>query len=218
MSSAAKAEISRQNSQASTGPKTEEGKQRSSLNATRHGFTGQTLILSPEEKEAYENHCIAYLEQYSPATHEETDLVQQYADLLWSLHQISVQQINVLSIIDAITVQLMAAGDLDALTAATAPHFKTLNTLAIYEQRRRRAAEATIARFTALAQAGREAREKDLTEAVRYYQANKAQDQPWNPADSGFVCSLAEIEKHLARQSAAAEVKKFFDDRKLSAK
>src|SRR5271168_1963507 len=109
-------EINRQNAQASTGPKTEEGKQRSSLNATRHGFTGQTLVLSPEEKDAYETHCIAYMEQYQPATHEETELIQQYADLSWSLHQISVQQINILSIMNAVTARFMKEGDIDGLT------------------------------------------------------------------------------------------------------
>ena len=38
--------INRANAQRSTGPKTEEGKQRSSLNALRHGLTGQTIILN----------------------------------------------------------------------------------------------------------------------------------------------------------------------------
>src|SRR5271168_4764356 len=96
-------EINRQNAQSSTGPKTEEGKQRSSLNAVKHGFTGQTLILSPEEKEAYEFHVLAFTDQYKPATHEETDLLQQYADLRWSLHQIAIQQSNVFAILNAVT-------------------------------------------------------------------------------------------------------------------
>jgi hypothetical protein len=210
MSSPSRAEINRQNAEASTGPKTEEGKQRSSLNATRHGFTGQTLVLSPEEKEAYESHCIAYMELYQPATHEETDLIQQFADLRWTLHQISIQQTNVLSIMNAVTAKFMKEGDLDGLTAANKLHYRTLSTLSTYEQRRRRAAEATIARFNELSQA----RKQQLAQAVQHYKANKAQGKPWNPADSGFVCSVEEIEKHLARESAAAEVKKFLTERK----
>jgi hypothetical protein len=206
-------EINRQNAQASTGPKTEEGKQRSSLNATRHGFTGQTLVLSPEEKEAYESHCIAYMEQYQPANHEETDLIQQYADLRWTLHQISIQQTNVLSIMNAITAKFMKDGDLDGLTLANTPHYRTLSTLSTYEQRRRRAAEATIARFTALATARIAAQKQELAQAVLHYNANKAQGKTWNPADSGFVCSLAEIEAHL-KQKAAADLQKFYSDRK----
>jgi hypothetical protein len=167
-------------------------------NATRHGFTGQTLILSPEEKEAYETHCIAYIDQYSPSSHEETDLVQQYADLRWTLHQISVQQSNTLSIINAITTKLMKNGDFEALTAATAQLFKTLNTLAIYEQRRRRAAEATLERLNMLTAARRHA----VTQAAPIYKLHKAQDKPFIPSDFGFVCSLAEIERYILRESA----------------
>jgi hypothetical protein len=209
MSTPARAEINRQNAQHSTGPTSPEGKQRSSLNATRHGFAGQTLFLSPEEKEAYETHCIAYMELYQPANHEETDLIQQYADLRWTLHQISIQQTNILSIMNAVTARFMKEGDLDGLTAANAPHYRTLTTFSIYEQRRRRAAEATIARFTALAQA----RKQQLAQAVQHYKANKAQGKPWNPIDSGFVCSIEEIEKHVAHESATAELKKFHEDR-----
>jgi len=40
-----RAEINRANAQHSIGPKTPEGKQRSSLNALRHGLTGQIIVL-----------------------------------------------------------------------------------------------------------------------------------------------------------------------------
>jgi hypothetical protein len=213
MSPLPRAEINRQNAQSSTGPKTEAGKQRSSLNATRHGFTGQTLFLLPEEKEAYEAHCLAYRERYAPATHEESDLIQQYADLRWSLHQLCVEQSNVLAVLNVITTNLLKDGALEALPAATAPYHKTLNTLSTYEQRRRRAAEATLARFTELSTARIEAAKSDLAKAVTFYNANKAQGKSWSPADSGFVCSLADIESHLKQKAIADDVRKFYSDR-----
>jgi hypothetical protein len=116
MSTNAQIAANRQNSQASAGPVTPEGKKKSALNATRHGFTGQSLVITDEEKGFYETHSISYMEQFQPATHEETDLIQQYADLRWSLHQISVQQSNVMSLINALTAQLIAAGDLSRPT------------------------------------------------------------------------------------------------------
>jgi hypothetical protein len=198
--STAKIEANRQNAQASTGPTSDSGKKRSSLNAARHGFTGQSLVLSDEEKEAYETHCIAFLEQYQPASHEETSLIQQYADLTWSLHQIAVQQSNVLAVINAITVKLMKEGDCDALAAATNPHYKTINTLSLYETRRRRAAEATLSRFNELAAT----RKQQIAQAAQLYKSLKAQDKPFNPAEFGFVCSLPEIERYIARQPAAS--------------
>ena len=54
-------EANRKNSQNSTGATSETGKQRSSLNATRHCFTGQPLVLSDVEKEAYEFNVLAYV-------------------------------------------------------------------------------------------------------------------------------------------------------------
>jgi hypothetical protein len=143
-------EANRKNSQSSTGATTEAGRERSSLNATKHGFTGQQLILSDAEKEAYEFHVLAYMDEYAPKDHIETNLVQQFADLNWSLHQIAVQQSNLMSLINAITTKLMKEGDLEALSAALAQPYRTLNTLGIYESRKRRAANALQTQLTSL--------------------------------------------------------------------
>ena len=40
-----RAAVNKANAQKSTGPRTAAGKQRSSLNALRHGLTGQTIVL-----------------------------------------------------------------------------------------------------------------------------------------------------------------------------
>jgi hypothetical protein len=45
-------QINQANAQHSTGPKTKTGKQRSSLNALRHGLTGQIIVLPVEDREA----------------------------------------------------------------------------------------------------------------------------------------------------------------------
>jgi hypothetical protein len=178
-------EANRNNAQKSTGATSQTGKERSSLNATKHGFTGQQLVLSDSEKEAYEFHVLAYMDEYAPKTQIETNLVQQFADLNWSLHQIAVQQHNLMSLINAMTEQLMKQGDLEALSKALAQPYRTLNTLGIYESRKRRAAKALEAELTAMQEA----------RAV----ADKAA-----AAKIGFVHSAPEIMPQNATQNAAA--------------
>jgi hypothetical protein len=48
--------VNRANAQHSTGPRTDAGKQRSSLNALRHGLTGHVIVLPSEDQVAYETH------------------------------------------------------------------------------------------------------------------------------------------------------------------
>ena len=205
MSSLAQQEANRANSLSSTGPKTEEGKQRSSLNATSHRFTGQLIVVSANETAAYENHCLAYLEQYQPKTHEETDLVQQFADQHWTLHQIAAQQISVLSLLNLTISEMMQKGaELDAINAATAAFYKQISTLGTYEQRRRRAAAETRARFEELVAK----HEEELQKAAQICTSLKAQAKPFNPQEFGFVHSLSEIEAFLTREARRADAKK----------
>jgi hypothetical protein len=42
------------------------GSERSSRNALKHGYTGQTLVLTPEEAEACAAHVSMYMETASP--------------------------------------------------------------------------------------------------------------------------------------------------------
>jgi hypothetical protein len=200
-----KAESNRENAQLSTGPTSPEGKQRSSLNATKHGFTGQTLILTPEEKDAYEFHVLGHREHFNPADQEEACLLQDYTDLSWSLHQIFVQQSNLMNMIDIASAKSIAAGDVAGYLADTAQLYKMLSTLSIYEARRRKAANSALERLEALQKARRAAAEKNLTEAVTAYKTMKAKGKPFNPADFGFVCSTAQIEQKITRDALRAE-------------
>ena len=160
MSSNAQIKANQQNAQLSTGPTTEAGKQISSQNAAKHGFTGLSLIVTPAEKEAYDAHVQAYMDHYQPVDHMHRQVVQQYADLHWSLHQIFVQQSNTMSLMNAVAIQLNAAGDPIATAAAIAPIAKTLNTLNLYETRRRRALKTVQEELDLLTQSAAEAQAK----------------------------------------------------------
>ena len=160
MSSNAQIKANQQNALSSTGPTTEAGKQISSQNAAKHGFTGLSLIVTAAEKEAYDAHVQAYMDHYQPVDHMHRQVVQQYADLHWSLHQIFVQQSNTMSLMNAVAIQLNAAGDPIATAAAIAPIAKTLNTLNLYETRRRRALKTVQEELDLLTQAAAEAQAK----------------------------------------------------------
>jgi hypothetical protein len=55
MSTSARIEANRRNAAKSTGPRTSEGKARSSRNATRHGISLRMVILSTEDQKEFEN-------------------------------------------------------------------------------------------------------------------------------------------------------------------
>jgi hypothetical protein len=61
-----RAAIDRANAQKSNGPRTAAGKQRSSLNALRHGLTGHTIVLPTEDLAAYQRHSHSFLAEYQP--------------------------------------------------------------------------------------------------------------------------------------------------------
>ena len=75
------------NAQKSSGPTTDPGKQRTRLNAYRHGLTGQIHILTEKDQLAYEKHCAGIRESLAPQTPLEASIVQSIADDRWRLHR-----------------------------------------------------------------------------------------------------------------------------------
>ena len=88
----------RLNAKRSTGPKTPEGKKRSSLNATRHGLLAQTLHLPEEEMTSYDKFTESFVKDLSPVGVVETQLAHSCADLQFRLHRIAAAEHNLFSI------------------------------------------------------------------------------------------------------------------------
>ena len=78
----------RANAQLSSGPRTEAGKAKSSMNAVKTGLTGRTVLLASEDAEAYEAHLLQYVDRFAPVSERETELVQSLADTQWRLDRI----------------------------------------------------------------------------------------------------------------------------------
>ncbi len=78
-------EANRRNAKKSTGPRTPEGKRKSSMNALKHGFRSQRVLLpeeDPEELRAAHEH---YRNKLRPTTPEQETCVAEYVDASWQV-------------------------------------------------------------------------------------------------------------------------------------
>ena len=87
MTSFRQIEANRRNARKSTGPITEEGKQRSRCNAVRHGLTAETVISALEDAEDYKAFEAAIIADYDAQSAVERELVLRLASLLWRLRR-----------------------------------------------------------------------------------------------------------------------------------
>jgi len=91
-------EANRRNSLRSTGPRTEQGKQRSRQNATKHGLTAHTVVDVLEDPAAYRIFETQVLADYLPASTIERELVTRLASLLWRLRRATAIETGLLQI------------------------------------------------------------------------------------------------------------------------
>ena len=87
MTSFRQIEANRRNARLSTGPVTEEGKERSRLNAVRHGLTAETVIDALEDAGDYAAFELAVAADYDAQSAVERELVLRLASLLWRLRR-----------------------------------------------------------------------------------------------------------------------------------
>jgi hypothetical protein len=87
MSNAARALANRVNAQASTGPRTEEGKAASRLNATSHSMTSKSTVLPHESQEQYDFVLQGLVAAHKPANENERLLVERLAQAHWRLQR-----------------------------------------------------------------------------------------------------------------------------------
>ena len=98
MSSFRQIEANRRNAAKSTGPITEEGKQRSRCNAVRHGLTAETVIGALEDAEDYKAFEAAIIADYDAQSAVERELVLRLASLLWRLRRATTMETGLFEI------------------------------------------------------------------------------------------------------------------------
>ena len=98
MTSFRQIEANRRNARKSTGPTTEEGKQRSRCNAVRHGLTAETVIGALEDAEDYKAFEAAIIADYDAQSAVERELVLRLASLLWRLRRATTMETGLFEI------------------------------------------------------------------------------------------------------------------------
>ena len=189
----------RRNAQHSTGPKTAEGKDRSSRNNLRHGLTGHVTVLPTEDREAHDAFCNELIACLKPETPVERDLAQSIAEDSWRLNRIC-----------AIETNMFALGHRDQrseiqIALADARTFQEraaqFNLLSIYEQRINRNRQRNLKLLQEL-QAQREANhQKVMEEAKLLAQESLARGAAYRPGPDGFEFSSAEINLAIDRDN-----------------
>jgi hypothetical protein len=98
MTSFKQIESNRRNARKSTGPITQEGKQRSRCNAIRHGLTAETVIGALEDAEDYRAFEAAIIADYDAQSAVERELVLRLASLLWRLRRATTMETGLFEI------------------------------------------------------------------------------------------------------------------------
>ena len=81
--SAAKLEANRRNSLKSTGPRTESGKDKAKMNATKHGLRAETLVLRDEDPQVLEDRRVGWRACLLPGDDVEERLVDEAVVHTW---------------------------------------------------------------------------------------------------------------------------------------
>src|SRR6185437_9709477 len=208
MSTAAQIVANQKNSQLSTGPTSEAGRAKASLNAVKSGLTGRTVLLPSDDAALYEAHVAQFVEHYAPVGDDERKLVQSLADTEWRLLRVPSLEMGIYAV-----GRLEFAGSFANEDEAVRKHLieaqvflayqRQLNNLSIQESRLRRQREKDTAALRELQEKRQQQTEARLDAAVRQYiRFTKENPQTeFNPAQFGFEFSIAEIQRRVGQLS-----------------
>jgi hypothetical protein len=209
-------EANRRNAQQSTGPRSDAGKQKSSLNALRHGLTARVVVLPTEDLAAYQHFSTEFLADLAPETFAERQSAQTIIDTQWRLNRIRGLEDGMLALghygpegqIDPGHPQIHAA-----LTAAAAyrGHSQAFVNLSMHEQRLCRILTNAIKTLEDLKAKRTADRQAALDTAVALHNMNKmlgvSNLTATEPVTNGFVFTPEVIDIESRRHQRLFEAK-----------
>jgi hypothetical protein len=204
MTSEKQIDANRRNAFLSTGPNTEAGRNRSRMNALRHGLTGQVTTMTDEDRAAHDQFSKALIEDLAPEGAMETQLAQRIATDSWRLNRAAAIEDNLFAL-----GQLQNGGqacpDVAQIDAAlTTAHVftresKQLQLLTLYEQRINRSLQKNLAMLQQLQAARKAAHQAAMKEAAALLKLSEMKGLEYFPAKDGFGFANAQIHAAIDR-------------------
>ena len=182
----------------STGPRTEEGKQRIRLNGLRHGLTGQVTIMTDDNRREHDDFCNPILARLNPDGPLELQIANLVTHDHWRLNRIHSIEDGIFALGHGYPKNQIDSGAPQAdvaLSEATTfmRSAKEILLLTTYTARTNRRLEKNMAELRRL-QAERKAQlETDLEEAQLLHQLAESKRETFDPAQNGFAFSAAEL-------------------------
>ena len=204
----------RENAQKSTGPRTNEGKATSALNAFKNGLTGTTMLFAnSDELTRYYRHVDSYVTQFEPVGPEESALLQSIVDIRWKLNRIPGLEQAILAS-DSLNVleqsPNLASPEAEMMLELTVRrrNEKELRNLQLTENRLARRRERETAELLRLQAARRAKEEEALAEAAKASLLAKHRNESLTTVPGlGFVFSEKRFATYMSRLNPAQRAK-----------
>jgi len=198
-------EANRRNALRSTGPRTEEGKKASALNARRHNLTGQVTAMTDADRIMHDAFSASLVESLAPEGAMETQLAQRIATDSWRLNRLSAIEDNLYALghsahSDDIETEHPEIHAALAAAKVFQEESKQLQLLTLYEQRINRNIQKNLATLQALQAARIAKREAEMKEAKKLLQLSEMKGLAYEPIKDGFVFSTAQIHAAIDKE------------------
>src|ERR1017187_3588824 len=196
-------EANRRNAQKSTGPTTEAGKRRSSLNALRHGLTGQVVVLPEEEIEAFTKFAPPIAEGLETVGALEIQLAEMYTGFLWRINRAGSVEDNMFGlghmeqVAENLNIDHPEAHNAATHAKTFRNEYKAFDRIGLYPQRLVNKPNKTLKQLKDIQAERRRREQQQMDEAARIYQFQRMQEQTFDPAENGFDCSVDQIRQHI---------------------
>ncbi len=147
----------RRNAQKSTGPRTDDGKKASRMNALKHGLSAKQIVIPGENPEEFRILHQRLMDDYAPQTTLEEQLIDLIAGDIWRLKRIAIFEPTILaaylSFIDQLDAEIrckLARGRADERVANVIQLYKDEGAAGAFTEGERNLLDAYLAQLDAV--------------------------------------------------------------------